>query len=221
MIRRTPRATLFPYTTLFRPPPGHRGRAGGRAAHTGARGRRALLFRRRHELPPPPPAQGRPRPVRSGFVPKAPGGRRGPGPAGGGGRVPRPGVRPGSPAAPGEGPRIRPAWPDPRVPPGPRRRGPSGRPRPRVTARLPAGDRHGETTGDAARGGADAAGDHQGVRPTEPLRRAAARRPHGGLLRPGVADELRTSDPSHRTAREVRPPRRVRAEGGPPAPPHH
>src|SRR2546427_6649422 len=44
MIRRPPRSTLFPYTTLFRsagqvqPPSGHRGRAGGGRRLRGPRG---------------------------------------------------------------------------------------------------------------------------------------------------------------------------------------
>src|SRR5437879_8555509 len=33
MIRRTPRSTLFPYTTLFRSPLGRTGKAGGHAPH--------------------------------------------------------------------------------------------------------------------------------------------------------------------------------------------
>src|SRR6266480_3933477 len=49
MIRRPPRSTLFPYTTLFRPPPG-RGRA---AEDAGGRRHRELLERRSHD------AQGR------------------------------------------------------------------------------------------------------------------------------------------------------------------
>src|SRR5256884_8201807 len=38
MIRRPPRSTLFPYTTLFRSPVGSRGRGGGRRRRRGRRG---------------------------------------------------------------------------------------------------------------------------------------------------------------------------------------
>src|SRR2546425_5474101 len=48
MIRRPPRSTLFPYTTLFRSPPGRRRPAGGSPAGSG-RGRR---------LPRAPPGRG-------------------------------------------------------------------------------------------------------------------------------------------------------------------
>src|SRR5438105_6060291 len=43
MIRRPPRSTLFPYTTLFRSAPGHRRR------HRAARGRPSVRQRRRSE----------------------------------------------------------------------------------------------------------------------------------------------------------------------------
>src|SRR5690348_17392857 len=40
MIRRPPRSTLFPYTTLFRSPKNHQGHVHGRAGCTGSRRRR-------------------------------------------------------------------------------------------------------------------------------------------------------------------------------------
>src|SRR2546430_5664384 len=49
MIRRPPRSTLFPYTTLFRSP---QGRAGGRdRRRRGARAGGLCQYRRRDELP--------------------------------------------------------------------------------------------------------------------------------------------------------------------------
>src|SRR3712207_7094628 len=64
MIRRPPRSTLFPYTTLFRSPPRRadlgRGRAGARGSSRGparAPGRRRAGSR----SPPPPPRPAAPR----------------------------------------------------------------------------------------------------------------------------------------------------------------
>src|SRR3712207_8301097 len=55
MIRRPPRSTLFPYTTLFRSPAAHRGGAGHlgvrqphHRAAPGGRGRRPAAAARRH-----------------------------------------------------------------------------------------------------------------------------------------------------------------------------
>src|SRR6266498_3560224 len=47
MIRRPPRSTLFPYTTLFRPaaPVRHRGPLGGRPAPAGSAGGRGRIVR--------------------------------------------------------------------------------------------------------------------------------------------------------------------------------
>src|SRR3712207_7224955 len=56
MIRRPPRSTLFPYTTLFRSGSSRRGRGGAR----GGDGRAGC----RRPRPAPPPAPGRGRPPR-------------------------------------------------------------------------------------------------------------------------------------------------------------
>src|SRR2546430_6528821 len=45
MIRRPPRSTLFPYTTLFRSNRQSHRQAGGRRRHRGGRGRRAAALR--------------------------------------------------------------------------------------------------------------------------------------------------------------------------------
>src|SRR6266540_7467162 len=69
MIRRPPRSTLFPYTTLFRPP----ARAAGRRGHLGAVRPRALRARDRR---PRLLERGLPRAVHAPAA--AEGGREGP-----------------------------------------------------------------------------------------------------------------------------------------------
>src|SRR3954464_9077512 len=60
MIRRPPRSTLFPYTTLFRSPPADRGRGGGQRAHPGlGPAVRAGLSGAIHADPPPARLQPR------------------------------------------------------------------------------------------------------------------------------------------------------------------
>src|SRR3712207_8485853 len=61
MIRRPPRSTLFPYTTLFRSP----------APHPDAAGRPGLLLERLPRLRPPPLAAGRRRTLRHRVPPRS------------------------------------------------------------------------------------------------------------------------------------------------------
>src|SRR2546429_3779984 len=80
MIRRPPRSTLFPYTTLFRSEPRHLWPAGGLHAHGGARARVVAGARGTLEAASPPPdrrtvaRRGR-RFVREGRAAAAQGGR--------------------------------------------------------------------------------------------------------------------------------------------------
>src|SRR5256885_6705660 len=63
MIRRPPRSTLFPYTTLFRSPsPRHRSVRASRRARAPARRAGRLRRARGSRSPAPPPSMNTPRP---------------------------------------------------------------------------------------------------------------------------------------------------------------
>src|SRR5256885_16490409 len=84
MIRRPPRSTLFPYTTLFRSPPAARGRHGRRAQARGGAAREGGQARR---VPPAAHAGVRAAPARARRAGLA---ARAPAAAPGGGRIPPP-----------------------------------------------------------------------------------------------------------------------------------